>query len=236
MNQQSQAPTPSPARGRLRRAASFVGLTRDVITATNVVVAGLAAAILVTWATGGWSSASAADESAAPEIPTVAVGTPVQARPYRLSVTAARTVEKLDGLLPDDRATRYLVIALDVTDTDARYVQDSMGMTGNGLDFDGLVVDAEGLVDGLTGKPIDSGAAQRPALYRVKDTQRAWSFQPGVPTPVIAVYQQSSSQPVPTKLTVTLHQYTWRKSALDNHLNWFDPTPVARVEVPVVAK
>ena len=58
----------------------------------------------------------------------------------------------------------------------------------------------------------------------------------GGPFSVIAVYQQSSSQPVPTKLTVTLHQYTWRKSALDNHLNWFDPTPVARVEVPVVAK
>lgn len=228
-------PTADAEPTRLAKAAKVFGLTKDLVTPTNVAVGALVLILAGVGLTGGWGAVAAEADAEADTVPTKAAGEVFTAKPFQLAITKARAFDELPGVLPKSKGARYLVVAADVTDTDARYVEDDAGITRHLIDDDAVSIDAKGLVDQL-GKPLTEGKAPRPTVLRVNDTQRQAAFQPGVLTPVIVVFEQASSEPVPTELTVTVNSFTWRKSTLDNHYFWADPKPAAKVTLPVVAK
>lgn len=231
----TDAPAPEPEQppSRLATWAKVFGLTSDLITPSNVVVAILALTLLVVGVFGGWGAAAEADATEA-EVPVKAAGERVEAKPFELTLHKAIATEEVAGRLPKTPGSRYLIVSADLTDRDSRYVEDDAGITGNLVRQDALSIDAAGLV--RYGKPLPEGQAQAPSVYRVNDTQGQQAFQPGVLTPVIVVWEQASSEPAPEHLTVTVNSYTWRRSSLDGHLFWTDPTPAARITLPVVTK
>jgi len=210
--------TPQRAASRLETWRKRYALVSDILTPQRLGLLGAVALLGVLGAFGGWQAVEGVD---APEVPLAKVGEPVDVAPFEITVRRARHFDELRPALYPTDGYRYLVVSLDVTSHNKTPVA--------GLDFKpAITVDAEGLQT-VGDRP------EAPRLLRGVDALDARSFQPGLTTSTIVVWQQADSTPVPAEVTVTLSAQTWRQSVMDGGWRWSDPAPVARVTLPVEA-
>ena len=197
-------------------------LVSDLLTPQRLGLVLAVALLGLIGAVGGWDAIEGVE---APEVPRVEVGEPIKAHPFEITVRRARHFDALEGALYREEGQRYLVVSLDVT------LRNDVHVPGETL-RDALHLDAPG----LKMLALKSGPSpERPRLLRGLDALDARTYQPGLEVPTIAVWQQEVGAPIPDEVTVTFDRQTWRASSLDGSMRWFDPTPVARVTLPLEA-
>lgn len=212
--------TPQHAPSRWDPWRKRYALVSDILTPQRL---GLVLAVALLGVVGLIGGPDAVEGVDAAEVPVVEVGTPIAATPFEVTVRRARHFDELKGTLHPTDGFRYLVVSLDVTLRNDRHSE-------YGDLRRALHLDAPGL------KTIELASGPRvedPRLLRGLDAIDAYAFQPGLDTPVIAVWQQDATAPIPATVTLTLDRQTWRASSMDNAWRWHDPTPVARVTLPL---
>lgn len=214
--------TPQRAESRLETWRKRYALVSDILTPQRLGLLLAVALLGIVALAGGWQAVEGVE---APETPKVAVGDKIAATPIEVSVRRARHFDELKPSLPRTDGYRYLVVSLDLTLRNDEFV--------SAYDLQrAIALDAPG----LKSTPLRSGPRiDDPRLLRGLDGLDAKAFQPGLPTPTIAVWQQALTEPIPAEVTVTFAQQTWRQSVLDGAWRWSDPSPVARVTLPVEA-
>lgn len=201
-------------------ALRFVLLFKDLLKPRNVLLAAGALVAGILALTGGLSQI----EGVAQEVPTAAPGATVTAAPLDVVVKRAFWAEGPDDPIAKEApGLGRLLIVIEVTDRSPRPVdlltlQDSFRIDADGLRF--------------YGQPQASERAT-PMIYRGADLLPARPAQSDLTTPLVLSWDQDATQPVPTSLTLLVRGHTWRASSLDGGLDWFDPTDVARISVPL---
>ncbi|NLS18580.1 hypothetical protein HGP16_18650 [Rhizobium sp. P40RR-XXII] len=77
--------------------------------------------------------------------------------------------------------------------------------------------------------------APMPQFYLVRDREQLWDLQPMMPETVQAVWELPATQALPKVLKVTVVGTTYKpKDNLYAAPGWFNPTNIARVDLPVV--
>lgn len=215
-------PTPRRAKSRWEPWRKRYALISDIASPQRI---GLLLAVALLALVGALGGLDAVEAVETPQTPVVAVGETIKAKPFEVTVRRARHFNELKPALYAQEGYRYLVVSLDVTLRNDRYV--------HALDLKTAVeVDAVGL------KTVTYGGTSRPedpVVLRGMDSLGLRTLQPGLTTSTIFVWQQEVSTPIPDTVTITLSAQTWRKSSLDSSWRWFDPTPVARVTLPLEA-
>ncbi|AYG62175.1 hypothetical protein [Rhizobium jaguaris] len=78
--------------------------------------------------------------------------------------------------------------------------------------------------------------APMPQFYLVRDREQLWDLQPMMPEAVEAVWELPATQALPKVLKVTVIGTTYKpKDNLYAAPGWFNPTNIARVDLPVAA-
>lgn len=78
--------------------------------------------------------------------------------------------------------------------------------------------------------------APMPQFYLVRDREQLWDLQPMMPETVEAVWELPARQALPKVLYVTVVGTTYKpKDNLYAAPGWFNPTDIARVDLPVAA-
>ncbi len=174
------------------------------------------------------------------------VGEPVAADPVELTVEAVYTVTQFPGIpasgdtpeaYPDDPSGgRFVVVEGTVTNTSDATLRSDVLYRLIGLD--GVEGDegTGGFVSRTRPGELVTAADARPALaYTMPEKRALTAAQPGLTYRVAWLFDQSSSRPAPTRLTVAVNEHTWRQDTLDFSYGWKDPEPRARAVVPVGA-
>lgn len=130
---------------------------------------------------------------------------------------------ELMPLQPLSANERGLLVTVDVTNTSPRpvsmvEVQAAFRTTAAGLTELAKAIPA---------------AEARPTLLRTSDLRPVRSLQPGLKTRVALIWIQGAAQPVPPNLKVVVYRQTYRKSALDGSMGYFDRTAAAQVDLPL---
>ena len=78
----------------------------------------------------------------------------------------------------------------------------------------------------------------RPTIFRGQDLQQnravaQRSFQPGLTQYVVAAWAQNKTEPLPTELTLTLSEFTYRASSVYGGMYWFDKKEKFSINIPV---
>ena len=78
----------------------------------------------------------------------------------------------------------------------------------------------------------------RPIIFRGQDLQQnravvQRSFQPGLTQYVVAAWAQNKTEPLPTELTLTLSEFTYRASSVYGGMYWFDKKEKFSISIPV---
>ncbi len=212
--------TPERAKSRLEPWRKRYALVSDILTPQRIGLLLAVALLGVVALAGGWQAVEGVE---GPETPKVAVGEKIVATPMEVTVRRARHFEELKPSLPRADGYRYLVVSLDLTLRHERYV--------SGVELaPAISLDAAGLKT----TPLRSGPKiNDPSLLRGLDGLPARTYQPGLATSTIVVWQQALTEPIPTEVTITFAKQTWRQSVLDGGWGWYDPAPVARVTLPL---
>lgn len=224
MQADGAAPKQSPSVAKeLAREFSLLLSPALILALIGIVVLGVVGIF------GGWERATA---RAAEELPTAAVDEAVQVDPLSAKILGAAWATRLEGALPEEEGSRYLLLVTELTNTTGEPVHQSNFHKQFTLD-----------VEGLATTPVDPEAAEKgepeaprtspPSNLRVLDSLSQPALQPDLPTQLVLVWKQDDSQPVPRELTVTLHGMTFRESSLGMGADWRDETPAATVTVPV---
>lgn len=180
-----------------------------------------AAAIAIGFTTvfGGWNAA----EETAGEIPAVAANEQFSVAPFDVTVTRARVFDEVPGMFPALDGYRYLALVADITNSSSEPV-DALVIA------DSLKIDAPG----LRTLELDSGPQPvRPDVYRGVDSLLQHTFQPGLTTNIVFVWQQSVAEEIPLETTAVFSSHTQRRSTLDDSLGWRDPVATATVTIAV---
>ncbi len=185
----------------------------------------LAVCVAAVGMTGGLRAAPA------PLPPTVAVGTPVDAGRYDITVRRAFTADKDPTFAPEyAERGRFLVVEADLELSDDEST-DSATDIQRGL--------AVRLPDGFT---IDGGdpGSQRLRTGTVLAVDRSPAqLHPGLPRRVLVVYALPRRHAWPKRLDLTVYRYDVRPGFLDESEEWRialgDPS-VSRVRVPVARR
>lgn len=201
---------------RLQRAKKAYGVVGDILTPGRIMVLLTAIALAITGLVGGWDAAIATES----DVPIIEAGEATAVAPFEITVKGMRHTDELPGVLYASDEYRYLVLVADVTNTSSAPVD-------YGKLARAATIDAEGLPS------TSSGSALHPDIYRINDSLTARTFQPGVVTPSVLVWQQAKAEPVPDEVDVTLHGFIWRYSIVEESENWFDEAPVATLTLPV---
>lgn len=206
---------PSP----LKRATTWYGYVSDVLTPQRVGLL-LGAALLAGVSLGGGLGLAT---EALDAIPVVEQGEIAAATPFEVTVKRARVFDELATLLPAEPEYRYISVSVDVTNASQEFV--SAGILTNGVNLD---------VRGLRSIELTSGAVPlAPQAIRTSDSLSQSTFQPGLTTNVVLVWQQAKDEAIPDDITVTFDQYTWRRSAMDRSFGWHDASPAVRLTLPL---
>lgn len=214
--------TPQRAKSRVETWRKRYALVSDILTPQRLGLLLAVALLAMVGVVGGWQAVEGVD---APEVPVVKVGETIKATPFEVTVRRARHFEELKPTLYPVKGYRYLVVSLDVTARKDRYVDAETLRSALSLDAPGLKT-----------LPLASGPTpERPRLLRGLDALGARTYQPGLATSTIAVWEQELGAPIPDEVTVTLSAHTWRQWIMDGAWRWSDATPVARVTLPVDA-
>lgn len=167
---------------------------------------------------GGWGAVGDAADST----PVAQVDESFAATPFEVTVTRARVFDELPDAFPREDGYRYLALIADVTNTSSEPVP-------AGILTDGLSLDAPG----LRTIELDSGPHPMSArVVRMVDSLSQHTFQPGLTTSVVIVWQQEVSADAPTHASATFAQHNWRRSTLDDVFGWRDPVPAATLGLP----
>lgn len=170
--------------------------------------------------TGGWSSIETGQVS----IHTAEPGSAVSVKPFVITVKRAFWTEgSIHDLVVAETGFRSLLVVVEVTNT-----------TSDALSIETLQnafrINAEGLTQFGRATPAEKAD---PTLMRSSDFNGATWTQPDLPTGLVLIWQQSTSAKVPDQIVLTLREHTWRVSPLAGGMDWYDPTDLATVTVPI---
>ncbi|MFD0595886.1 hypothetical protein ACFQZ4_29285 [Catellatospora coxensis] len=162
------------------------------------------------------------DTVADPRAETVAAGTPVPGGPWEVTVHEAGVRRELGKLRLQKENDRWLYVIATVRIT----------ATESTMPPSDLLV-----LEGATGlvKPTPAEAALE------RDGSRLRLLHPEMPERIWFVWEQSGDAPVPTSLTISIEQRTYREDSLGGEWQWMDADekgddpPAGRVTVPVKA-
>ena len=187
--------------------------TRGQSAAIGAALLGLA--LLLTTLLGGWDRVE-------PEGPQrVEPGEYAEVAPFRVRLDDASAAYEFAGRTADKKRA-FVVVTGELTLDDDESV-------GVGTLGDAFVADLERSYDAF-GEATDEPEAE---VLVAADGSSLIGIGPGL-TYEVALLWQVDEDAVPSDLAVTLDEHTYRASALDGDLGWFDPTPAARVELTVV--
>lgn len=157
-----------------------------------------------------------------PQAATVPAGTPVLGGPWEVTIHEAGVRRELGKLRLEKETDRWLYVIATVRIT----AKESSMLPSDLLVLEGVT----GLV-----KPTPAESALE------RDGSRLRLLQPDMPERIWFVWEQSGDAPVPTSLTISVEQRTWREDTLGGEWQWMDvdtkgeDQPAGRVTVPVKA-
>ncbi len=168
-------------------------------------------------------------EPAAAEHPPLTVGRPYAAAPFE--ITLQRVVATTELGQVGRTKGRFLVVVGTVRtlgDAPVRPV-----IAADPLRQAVTIAGPDGIL-GATGAPPGpaEGAAPK-GVYVLADSSVLDIVQPGLTYQVGWVWEQEPGRPLPAELSVGLVGHTQRPSSIDDVVGWRDPTPGARVTLPV---
>lgn len=214
-NEAGDAPERAEEPDALERAQTAYDLVSDILTPTRIGLLLAAVVLLLT----GWLGGLAAVDEATEDLPRAEPGRPVEAGPFEITVTRARSGAELPPLVRSAEGVRHLFLVIDVRSTHDDPVSETVLRRA-------LTIDAEGLL-------VPTGTPQAAGVARIGDGLPVRTLQPGLDVPTVVYWRQDAAVPAPGELTVTLHRQTWRRSVASGSNDWLDVTPVARVTIPV---
>lgn len=199
----------------------FLLLFHDLLKPRNIAMLVGLAAIGIVALTGGLGEVATADQ----DLPTTTPSATATAPPLEVVVRKAYwTTKSVTGLFPAQDGIRHLMVSIELTNTGDQPIPVYTVA-------ESFRIDAGGLVE--NGTVVDSAAAD-PVVTRSNDLADAGAAQPGLITPLVLVWQQKTTQAVPTSFLVTIRGHVWRASALDGSMQWLDASDEYRVSIPVV--
>lgn len=192
---------------------------KDFVSPRNVgILAGLLV-LLTVGAFGGWDRVA---EEKADDVPRIEAGKVIAADPFTITIRKAAWASEINVLRPAEN-TRYLLVSADITATGDTFVAWP-------LLYSSIDIEAEGLTS--FGKPAPRNAIH-PQIRRINDGLMSGALQPGLTQPTLLAWEQSTTTPLPTELTITVRSHTLRASSLTGAEEYLDATEVAHVTVPV---
>lgn len=118
---------------------------------------------------------------------------------------------------------------------DGRHVSDGKKALTIDLTLENLTAESSNLY-GKTLKLENIANAPAPQFYLARDRDLLWDLQPMMPETVKAVWELPAAQTLPKALKVTIVGTTYKpKDNLYAAPGWFNPTDVARVDLPLAA-
>ncbi|MEH1123926.1 hypothetical protein [Micromonospora sp. CPCC 206061] len=152
-----------------------------------------------------------------PAVPPAVINEVNHGQPWNVTVVRARLLNELGDLRLQKEGDRWFAIVAEVEVT----APESRNDVGDVLSISGV----EGLLD---------EAPQH--IVAVRDASRVQYLNPNMPERIGFVWEQSGNAPLPTKVTITIYEKTYRASTLTDHMEWLDHEPRAQLEVPVEDK
>ncbi|GAA4438922.1 hypothetical protein [Phytohabitans houttuyneae] len=156
-----------------------------------------------------------------PEVPAAKIHELSKGEPWNVTVDGGRLVgDGLPGLRLTNPANRWVVVlaTVEVTANESRNDTDD-------------IIDISG-VEGLVEKP-DYPRLEPQYVIGLRDGTHVNYLQPSMPEKLAFFYEQESTAPVPTEVTVTINQKTYRVDTLTNSKEWKDLEPRAELTVPI---
>lgn len=173
-----------------------------------VLMAG-ALVLLVSGAFGGLRQAEADDRDR------LAVGEPHLAEPIRLTVKGVYWADDLGETIGPSDYGRYLLVIADVSTNQANSV-DSF-VVRETLRIKGLQKLATSEIRDV---PVASEDAD-PRVIVTEDRVRLSEIGPGLTYEVAYIWEQKTSEPLPTSVEMLARSHQFRQSSLDTQQNWF---------------
>lgn len=188
---------------------------RQLLLATGAV------ALLVSGAFGGLRQAQA------DELQTLVAGRPHVAEPIRLTVKSVRWTEDLGEAIGPSEVGRYLVVLADVSSDQ----QDSVpaSVVSESLRLSGLRDVAQAPFSTEVGPSEDAV----PRVLVTADRVRLSELGPGLTYEVAFVWEQRTSEPVPTTVGLLARAHGFRADSIDGQLGWRDVVDDATGRFPV---
>lgn len=156
-----------------------------------------------------------------PELPPVKIQELSKGEPWNVTVDGGRIVgDGLPGIRLENPANRWVVVLATVEVTAA----ESRNDTNDIVDISGV----EGLV-----KDPNVERLEPQYVICMRDGAVVTYLQPSMPEKLAFFYEQESTAPVPTEMTVTINQKTYRVDSLAGHKAWLDFEPRAELTVPI---
>ncbi|GAA4168909.1 hypothetical protein GCM10022251_60450 [Phytohabitans flavus] len=179
---------------------------------------GLSAGVAALAASGLFGGLEHAEK---PELPPVKVDELSEGEPWNVTVTGGRLVgDGLPGISLENPANRWVVVLATVEVT----APESLNDTDDIIDIAGV----EGLV-----KAPNLERLEPQYVVALRDGVPVRYLQPAMPEKLAFFWEQESTAPVPTEMTVTVNKKTYRVDSLAGHKAWLDLEPRAELTVPI---
>lgn len=202
----------------LERAKRGWDLVSDLFSPLNVLALIGLLIIGVIGLVGGWGEATAS----AKDVPVVQPDQPITAAPFEITVQRARTASEFKPIALKDPEFRYLFLVVKVTSSSEIPVPAYVLSKA-------IKVDAAGLQTGR--KASGESYVMTPEVYRMIDSLRATTLQPGLTYDLVLSWKQRQSEPVPTTLSVAVASQTYDEHNAQQLDVWGYDTQVAIVHV-----
>lgn len=212
--------SPGNARRRPSRSSAII------LVLTGMVMLALVSLVSLN---GGWNSIIAERDIS---LPNIKVNESVYAEPFEARFIRASITDDLKSLgIPKQDGKRGILIYLEtMITTDFSVSSDILSKS--------LTLQASELSE-VYALPEDSEKPDpRPIIFRGQDLQQnravvQRSFQPGLTQYVVAAWAQNKTEPLPTELTLTLSEFTYRASSVYGGMYWFDKKEKFSISIPV---
>ncbi|MDO5084380.1 MAG: hypothetical protein Q4D89_13415 [Arachnia propionica] len=172
---------------------------------------------------GGWEPVAQERD----RVVTILPGETVTAHPFAVTPVAAYWTTLKDAPYLTPAGKRLLVVELELQ------VQETFPVPAILLTGD-TTLEAPGIE--TRGTDPTTARQRLYGSFRTLDTHTPWYLQPGLRHPITALWAQDLSVPAPETLTLTFPSFTWRQHSGGLGHDWFDPTPAARVTLPVTER
>jgi len=203
--------------GRLRRTIGWLAARslRQLLLAVGAVV------LLASGAFGGLRQAEPDARDA------LVAGEPHLSEPINLTIKRVAWSDDLGEVIGPSEFGRYLLVVADVSSNQDRSVD--AFVVKEALRFAGL----EGFATSqLTREPVRSEDAE-PQVIVTDDRTRLGELGPGLTYEVAFIWEQRTTEPLPTTAELLTRVHGFRQSSLDDQENWFDVADDATGRFPV---